>query len=616
MKLALLLVSLILAGSASGQIDGDSAAALGKAVGTAADGQLWISNELGGLAGSYGDYDQGAWLQQRQDESDSMVGGLRAVDQDLQSGKADPAQLAADIQTITKAMSDLKDKLSHASAHGLPKKQTDDGSPCDATRPPCAASFTASVRALASEQDGVRGALADAAVAAARSVNAAKPAPPISTTSGGNSSNGGEAAPPDRSNPTTPPPVSAASPGDSAPPTTPTRRRRGSGTTPPSGTIPSPTTTPTPGATSTSGGKKFKPGTTDWKPPTSGLKCPDGHHICQSGYSAWCEDNDKACGAPPPNAPQYDPCNPDQCKVKPAGSGSLCSKFLDSNNKPGYSCSDPCAGKTCSYNGTCVDQGNGVWGCSNGKSTCATPTPYMCYYDAPLNRWGCSATPCANDPNAPKPICIPPCDPNTQTCAPDPSLPGAFHCVSTLAQCVPAPNAACNDNGQRAGTDSATGAVCYIPCDDLCVEPTEQCVPSAKYNCGQQDVPGRTPKCGRKCSFQAPRCCYSPDCTPNDQYPACEKYADGHYPGNCMPANGDTSCKVWGGPCTANLHPNPGGGCVPPSTLEQEQVDQACLAQECGSTVGTALLNSASCVQMCACKANPCACQRQRSAHH
>lgn len=163
------------------------------AVSAAAGAQLSVGDGLGRLHAAYADFPaQASFLEERQHESDQLVGGLRAVEQDLQhasfclgtSGLVDAsclheASTAEDAATLSAAMEDLRQKLSAPPLDGLPEA---DGGARGGRRTLGAHGFQAAVSALTSREDSLRQAFLSAAHAAAQApaglaVQSTPPAP-------------------------------------------------------------------------------------------------------------------------------------------------------------------------------------------------------------------------------------------------------------------------------------------------------------------------------------------------------------------------------------------------------------------------------------------------------
>lgn len=615
--------------------------ALSSTVGEAANRQLALSEKLGRLADQYADYDaQASFLQARQDDSDHLVGALRAVKQDIDGascvgpsggqGCLDPGQVSDDVDTITDLMETLQRKLEQAPADGLPE-----GDGRRRGRGPSAGGFTAATGALADTQKSVRAdLLSGSGAVAAAWAKASQGSAPASATA--------EDAPPGGGRTESGQTQGGAAPGAQPPPTAPADRRRGA-QVPDAGMG---------GSTSTTEHKNLKTSTNDWKPAfntPSGPGCPSGHHLCQNGYSAWCEDLGYPCPAiPPPDAPQLDPCQPDPCQAP----RSACSKYLDSSNKPGHSCTSACSGHACPSPQTCVDQNNGDWGCANGGGTCKSPTPYLCYYGPPLNRNGCSATPCPGSGVCGQPqdcplvngqyqLCIAGrCVPQDACHTPygDPCCPDPNNCNSVCRlgggaagrsceqcdpnQCTPLDGIApkCGE-GSKPGKDNCGHPGCTVPPPTglACVDACTKWVPlETQTACGQMIRGHYIHSDGSPCSTERPesrpglRCCFTADC--HGPTPACQTNGPGTYRPGCFESG--ASCTLYGGPCASSPGGSGSGGCTPPDTATQTNTYDACVAAQCGSTVGTALFNPASCLQMCECQANPCACQKRRGTRH
>ncbi len=160
---------------------GSEIGTLTRIVSQAADAQLDVSNKLGGLDSAYAKHSaQSSFARARQDDGDSIVGGLRAVQEDVNNAIGcagtsasidksclDVAQVAEDLQTIAKAMDGLAGKLTHPPLNGLPTDQDDDGNPCSGATPPCAQHFSAQVAALQRMEEAARQRLAADALALA-----------------------------------------------------------------------------------------------------------------------------------------------------------------------------------------------------------------------------------------------------------------------------------------------------------------------------------------------------------------------------------------------------------------------------------------------------------------
>ncbi len=285
------------------------------------------------------------------------------------------------------------------------------------------------------------------------------------------------------------------------------------------------------------------------------------------------------------------PCNPNRCPDDPGNPNDDRPGFtrctVNCNDSNNYSCSDPCAGNTCStQNGGRNPQCHAINGGQDAQCWCAASSS-VCGAGQCCLAGGCG-DPCAGNPCGGTGICAPSCgSPGGYVCNP---VCTAGNCPAQNPFCDPDDRCECNDG------DLCTGSECCVDNNgdnvrDLCLDPcagnpcggTGVCVRNCNnilgYTCNNPcngvTCPNQNPQCdptdpnpSTRCGCGADtcvgaECCISNTCDDACQPDPCTTAPNTRCINDCAQASGFRCADPCAGNNCSSAQPNKNPSCRP-----------------------------------------------------